>query len=96
METTNDWKTKVQICRDIQQASIPKQWLLPEDKLPPKGRQNVTRVPHESGLLTDEELEITEQDVSGLLRKYQAGVWSVEQVTIAFLKRATIGQQLVI
>jgi hypothetical protein len=38
---------------------------------------------------------MTEQNAAGLLSRYQSGEWSVEQVTIAFLKRATIGQQLV-
>lgn len=95
MSAVKDWEAKAQICRDIQAASIPKQWLAPEDKLPAKDRLNVTRVPYECGTMTPEELEMTEQDVAGLIKKYQAGEWTVEQVTTAFLKRATIGQQLV-
>ena len=95
MPAAKDWDSKAQVCRDLQQASIPKQWLLPQEMLPAKTQYNVTRVPYETGILSAEELEMTEQDASGLLRKYQAGSWNVEQVTIAFLKRATIGQQLV-
>lgn len=95
MPAAKDWESKAQICRDVQQASIQKQWLLPEDKLPTKLTHNVTRVPYDSGILSAEELEMTEQDASGLLKRYQSGEWTVEQVTTAFLKRATIGQQLV-
>ncbi|GAB7352691.1 hypothetical protein MBLNU459_g3052t2 [Dothideomycetes sp. NU459] len=94
MPAAKDWQRKAQVCLDIQQESICKEWLLPDDKLPPRERHDVTRVPYESGLLTAEELKMTEQDVSGLLQHYQAGEWTVEQVTVAFLKRATIGQQL--
>ena len=41
------------------------------------------------------ELEMTDQDATSLLTKYQSGEWTVRAVLIAFLKRATIGQQLV-
>lgn len=95
MPAAKDWESRAQICRDIQQASVPKQWLLPQEKLPLKDQHNVIRVPYERGILSAEELEMTEQDASGLLKRYETGEWTVEQVTIAFLKRATIGHQLV-
>ncbi|RYF46514.1 MAG: hypothetical protein EOO38_13965 [Cytophagaceae bacterium] len=94
MPAAKDWERKAQICRDILENSIPKQWLLPSEKLPTKSH-NVTRVPYTCGILSDEELHMTEQTAAGLLSKYQSGEWKVEQVIIAFLKRATIGQQLV-
>lgn len=94
MPAAKDWERKAQICRDILENSIPKQWLLPSEKLPTKSH-NVTQIPYTCGILSDEELHMTEQTAAGLLSKYQSGEWKVEQVIIAFLKRATIGQQLV-
>lgn len=95
MPAAKDWESKAQISRHIQQESIPKQWMLPQEKLPPKNKHNVTRVPYYSDTMSAKELEMTEQDASGLLRRYESGEWTVEEVTTAFLKRATIGQQLV-
>jgi len=95
MPAAKDWESKAQKCRDILEESIPKQWLLPAQKLSSLPKHNVTRVPYDSGILSSEELQMTEQDASGLLAKYKAKEWTVEQVTTAFLKRATIGQQLV-
>ncbi|KAK6002561.1 hypothetical protein QM012_001311 [Aureobasidium pullulans] len=94
MPAAKDWERKAQICRDILENSISKQWLLPADKLPTKQQLNVTKVPYTCGILSAEELDMTEQTAAGLLSKYQSGAWKVEDVTIAFLKRATIGQQL--
>ncbi|KAH0145319.1 hypothetical protein KCU67_g12663, partial [Aureobasidium melanogenum] len=94
MPAAKDWERKAQICRDILENSISKQWLLPADKLPTKQQLNVTKVPYTCGILSAEELDMTEQTAAGLLSKYQSGTWKVEDVTIAFLKRATIGHQL--
>ncbi|KAH0337040.1 fatty-acid amide hydrolase, partial [Aureobasidium melanogenum] len=94
MPAAKDWESKAQICRDILENSISKQWLLPADKLPTKQQLNVTKVPYTCGILSAEELDMTEQTAAGLLSKYQSGAWKVEDVTVAFLKRATIGQQL--
>lgn len=53
-------------------------------------------VPAKCGLLTARELEITETvDVDVILRKLSAAEWSSVEVTTAFLKRATVAQQLV-
>lgn len=95
MPAAKDWQSKAQICRDIQRESITKQWMLPQEKLPPKNKHNVTRVPYDGDTMSAKELEMTEQNASGLLRRYENGEWAVEEVTTAFLKRATIGQQLV-
>lgn len=89
------WEVEAQKARDILDKSIPKQWLLPEDKLPSSERTNVLDVPKESGLLTERELEITETDATGLVEAMAKGTWTAEEVTTAFLKRATIGHQLV-
>jgi amidase len=95
MPAAKDWERKAEVCRVILENSIPKQWLLPTDKLPTKQQHNVTNIPYTCGVLSTEELDMTEQNATGLLNKYRSGAWKVEDVTIAFLKRATIGQQLV-
>lgn len=89
------WGKNVQVCLDTLDKSTPKEWLLPEDKLPSKEQLNVVDVPKISGVLTEEEVLITEQDVQGLLEAYQAGKWTVRQVVTAFLKKAVIMHQLV-
>lgn len=90
-----NWEVTAQICRHALHQSIPHQWALSSDRIPAKERLNVMELPYESGLLTTEELKITEMDVPALLAGYKSGTLSVVQVTTAFLKRAVIGQQLV-
>jgi len=46
-------------------------------------------------MLTETELQITETDATGLVESMAGGTWTAEEVVIAFLKRATIGHQLV-
>lgn len=89
------WEAEAEKSRKVLEDSIPKQWLLPQEKLPSLDRVNVLAVPEESGLLSQRELEITGSDATSLVRHMGAGEWTAEEVTIAFLKRATIGHQLV-
>jgi amidase len=91
---TQNWEAQAEVCRDVLDKSIQKQWLLSPDKLPSPERTNVLDVPKESRILTERELEITETDATGLVEKMAQGTWTAKEVTIAFLKRATIGHQL--
>jgi amidase len=73
---------------------IPGEWLLPSGKY--YGANNLTDVPVACEILSDVECHITsEYDATALLEKLKEGVWSAEQVTVAFCKRAAIAQQLV-
>jgi amidase len=90
-----DWESEAQICRNILEKSIQKQWLLPAHKLPAPERLNVIDVPKESGILSERELTITKTDATGIVEHTSKGIWTAEEVTVAFLKRATIGHQLV-
>lgn len=92
---SQSWQAEAQICRDILDKSIQKQWLLPADKLPSLEQTNVMDVPRKSKILTEKELQITETDATGLVEAMGKGTWTAEEVTVAFLKRATIGHQLV-
>jgi amidase len=92
---SHEWQSAAKICKDIQQKSIRQEWLLPNAKLPAKNRLNIIEVPHESCLLSQNELMITETSAVGMVGKMAAGEWTAEEVVITFLKKATIGQQLV-
>jgi amidase len=81
--------------KKLQQSSkILKDWLIPPETC--QSATNVMSVPITCGILSDVECNITsDYDATALLEKLKAGVWSAEQVTIAFCKRAAIAQQLV-
>lgn len=82
--------------RKIRASKLPAEWLIPEEELPAPEVTNVLDVPRTCGKLTERELEITEKyDAVDLVEKIAWRVYSVEEVTIAFCKRATIAQQLV-
>jgi amidase len=71
---------------------LPKDWLI---ELPPDSQLDVLSVPRQCGLLTEEELEITECHIEHLLSNLASAKWSSYQVTSAFYKRATLAHQLV-
>ncbi|PSR82542.1 amidase [Coniella lustricola] len=76
-------------------ASIPKEWIIPEDKKPPASQDNVTGWPRESGWFTEEELAITESSATELVSKLATGALKSLDVTKAFCKRACAAQQLI-
>jgi len=80
--------------RAQQQSQIPKAWRIPTDSY--EDAANVMDIPLSCGLLSETEVKITsDYDATALLEQLKARVWSVEQVTVAFCKRAAIAQQLV-
>ncbi|KAL5535558.1 hypothetical protein ACEPAF_3652 [Sanghuangporus sanghuang] len=86
------WQELVADKQQRQKAAIPKQWLI---TLPPGSQLDVTNVPQTCGLLSSEELEITEtKDVAILLDKLASGAWSSVDVTRAYYKRAIVAQQV--
>lgn len=89
------WQTEALKAKTILHNSIPTQWLLPEDKLPPSDQKNVADFPRASGQFTDRELSITEMSATALVAGMGAGLLSAEEVMVAFLKRAVLGHQLV-
>ncbi|EEA24545.1 fatty-acid amide hydrolase, putative [Talaromyces marneffei ATCC 18224] len=77
----------------VQQDKIPKSWRILAEKF--QDVSNVMDVPLSCGLLDEKEAKITSNyDATALLEKLKARVWSVEQVTVAFCKRAAIAHQL--
>ncbi|KAL4885749.1 amidase signature domain-containing protein [Aspergillus karnatakaensis] len=55
---------------------------------------NVRAVPRYSGLLTTEQIMITDSSVSQLLRQLATGTWTAESVVRAFISRTTIAHHL--
>ncbi|KAL6824688.1 amidase signature domain-containing protein [Trichoderma sp. SZMC 28015] len=76
------------------QASIPKEWRIPENLMPPESQDDVTGWPETSGWFTEEELAITNSTIEELLSKLATGVLKSEDVTLAFCKRAAAAHQL--
>lgn len=75
-------------------AAIPPEWRL--KILPPASQTNVLETPRTCGILTAEELAITENhDATDLVDLLASGKLSSESVTRAFCKRAAVAQQVV-
>ena len=76
-------------------ASIPTEWLIPEQLKPQDSQLDVTTFPADSGWFTPKELDITFKSATELLEKLKAGQLTSEEVTAAFCKRAAAAHQLV-
>jgi Asp-tRNA(Asn)/Glu-tRNA(Gln) amidotransferase A subunit family amidase len=75
------------------QSRIPKEWLLPS--APSPNTLDVRSIPRTCGILSAKELDITEKyDATSLAQAIQSRIFSAEEVTIAFCKRAAIAQQV--
>ncbi|KXJ94830.1 acetamidase [Microdochium bolleyi] len=88
------WETIAAKKRQALADSIPQEWRIPADVMPPESQDDVTGFPEASGWFTPEELAITSATVAELLPKLAAGQLSSEAVTRAFCKRAAAAHQL--
>lgn len=89
------WGGTARISIDTRDKSVPKQWLLEPEQLPPKDQHAVVNVPTDSGMLAPEEIEMTNSSVESLLAAYRTHRWTVRQVITTFLKKAVIMNQMV-
>ncbi|KAL4950656.1 amidase [Aspergillus filifer] len=87
------WRTAAQEIREALDSAIPTKWRLAPEHI--DGVQNVRRVPEACGLLTQDQLYVTELDASSLVESLASGKLSSAQVTEAFCARAAIAHQLV-
>ncbi len=72
-------------------SRIPKEWLIPLNRLPDSDVLDVTEIPRTCGILTPEELHITEAyDARNILAKLRNGKLSAVEVTTAFCKVRSI------
>jgi amidase len=76
------------------QALIPSEWILKSP--PPEDVLDVTGIPASCGVLTADEIKITETDAQELVEKLKKRALSAFEVTQAFCKRAAVAQALVI
>lgn len=100
----DSWQAKASARRAQRDSALPAEWKLPSAiwdslKLPLESNKNnliELDIVRKSGILTQKELEITENfDVDALLNLLATGKLSALEVTIAFSKRAAIAQELV-
>ncbi|OQU96987.1 hypothetical protein CLAIMM_02992 [Cladophialophora immunda] len=90
---TANWEARCVEARAARDATIPEEWLLKD--LPSEDVTNVMSLPYTSGLMTEEELALTELDATELLQRLCKGEVKSYTVTRAFCKRAAIAQQVV-
>lgn len=95
----SNWQDLVAAKRHECEQKIPRDWLLSADQLAlAQENPNVLEIdlPRRSGLLSEVELDLTENyTASQLLNKLASGQVSSSVVTTAFCKRAAIAQQVV-
>ena len=89
------WEEKGARKRASLLASIPKEWHIPAELLPPASQDDVTTWPETSGWFTPEEIAITNLSASELVPKLASGALKSVDVTKAFCKRAAAAHQLV-
>jgi amidase len=87
----SNWEQLAADKRSSISNSIPSEWMirdLPKD-------DNVFSYPKTSGLLSAQELELTESSATELVAQLAEGKLKSVDVTLAFCKRAALAQQLV-
>ncbi|RHZ54891.1 putative general amidase [Aspergillus thermomutatus] len=94
--TVVDWQQKAQFKQSEAASKIPPEWRLSSDILNAiSNESNILDIPTKCGILSDRELDITENyDATDLLQKLASKELSAVEVTTAFCKRAAIAQQL--
>ncbi|KAJ4360074.1 uncharacterized protein N0V89_000633 [Didymosphaeria variabile] len=81
--------------KDEQYARIPSDWRIPQDRLPTPEVTNYLGIPRECGVLSEEELRLTESyDATALAEAIRERKVKSVDVVRAFCKRAAIAQQL--
>lgn len=89
------WKEISEKAQQKVADSIPPDWRIGKEHLPPSSQTNITGFPAKSGLLLEDELTITESYATDIVKKIATGQWNSENVTRAFCKRAAIAHQMV-
>lgn len=89
-----DWQAISKAKCESLWASIPAQWIIPQNIMPPQTQADVTTFPSKSGWFTKAELTILSTDALKILRQLSSGVWTSEEVTQVFCKAAAAAHQL--
>ncbi|PQE17284.1 putative general amidase protein [Rutstroemia sp. NJR-2017a BVV2] len=85
------WEEKAKDKKARIDASIPSEWRIKEQPT----EVSVMDYPRKSGIMSDEELSITESSATDLVAKLAKGELTSVAVTTAFCKRAALAHQLV-
>jgi amidase len=85
------WEEKAKDKKARIDASIPSEWRIKDQPT----EVSVMDYPRKSGIMTDEELSITESSATDLVAKLAKGELTSVAVTTAFCKRAALAHQLV-
>jgi amidase len=93
-EIPSTWESLAASKRARLAASIPPEYIIPSNLLPPDSQLDVTTWPATSGWFTPAELAITSLTAVPLLRKLASGELTSVEVTKAFCKRAAAAHQL--
>jgi amidase len=88
-----DWEKKAEAKRQAILDSIPQKWRL--DRVPSAEEQKDVTDEYIRQFLNSKEIEITETDVGGIVKKIATGNWTSVEVTEAFCHRASLAHQLV-
>lgn len=91
--SNTDWKQVAANKRDSVLALIPAEWRIPPP--PPASEQRDVTGKFIQQYLSKQEIEITETDAVGIVKKTSSGAWSAYDVAKAFCHRAAIAHQLV-
>ena len=89
------WETIADNKRKALIALIPEKWHIPVDQLPEESERSVIRFLEKSGLLTADELTITQLTVQKLAEKIASREYTAVRVCQAYCHRAAIAHQLV-
>lgn len=94
---SNSWQVKTANKRAAEYAKIPAEWRLDSKYLGDEtSDRNVLGIPAECGILSQDELDITEKfNAVSLAKAVRSGSLKAVDVATAFCKRAAIAQQLV-
>jgi amidase len=87
------WKAISKEAQGAVLESIPSRWRLDIEKY--KSLRDVTSVPYTSGIMTKDQLEITELTAREIVKCLESREWKAVQVLEAFAARAAIAHQLV-
>lgn len=89
-----DWKAKAAAKAAAIFDAIPDSWRIPEP-IPTVDAQRDITGPYLHKYLTGDEIEITETNAVGIVKKVADGEWHAETVVRAFCHRAALAHQYV-
>lgn len=95
---STNWSDLISAKRQALDSKIPKEWRLSEkvlSSISETSDMDVCEIPETCGLLTEQELEITNSDGTSILCMLRDGEVKAVDVCTAFCKRAAIAQQTV-